>query len=294
MRILHIDTGETLRGGQIQVLRLLAGLAARGVEVRLMGVAGSPLAREAAARGIETRALSWTSVWRESRWAELVHCHDAHAHTFAWLASRTPFVVSRRVAFPVKKTWFSGKKYASARLFLCVSKAVAEVLQAAGIPEERLQVVYDGVDVPPVTGNRKGRIAALDSADPGKCRPLLEQLTLDIDFITDLPRAFQSARLFLYPTESEGLGSAALLAMAYGVPVIASKTGGLREIVHDHRTGLLAANSARQFQNAINELEGDPKLTERIVRNARAMVEQGFTTKHMIDRTMECYREALG
>jgi glycosyltransferase involved in cell wall biosynthesis len=68
----------------------------------------------------------------------------------------------------------------------------------------------------------------------------------------------------------------------------------LREIVHDHRTGLLAANSARQFQNAINELEGDPKLTERIVRNARAMVEQGFTTKHMIDRTMECYREALG
>jgi glycosyltransferase involved in cell wall biosynthesis len=294
MRILHIDTGETLRGGQIQVLRLLAGLAARGVEVRLMGVAGSPLAREAAARGIETRALSWTSVWRESRWAELVHCHDAHAHTFAWLASRTPFVVSRRVAFPVKKTWFSGKKYASARLFLCVSKAVAEVLQAAGIPEERLQVVYDGVDVPPVTGNRKGRIAALDSADPGKCRPLLEQLTLDIDFITDLPRAFQSARLFLYPTESEGLGSAALLAMAYGVPVIASKTGGLREIVHDHRTGLLAANSARQFQNAINELEGDPKLTERIVRNARAMVVQGFTTKHMIDRTMECYREALG
>ena len=273
MRILHIDTGETLRGGQIQVLRLLAGLAARGVEVRLMGVAGSPLAREAAARGIETRALSWTSVWRESRWAELVHCHDAHAHTFAWLASRTPFVVSRRVAFPVKKTWFSGKKYASARLFLCVSKAVAEVLQAAGIPEERLQVVYDGVDVPPVTGNRKGRIAALDSADPGKCRPLLEQLTLDIDFITDLPRAFQSARLFLYPTESEGLGSAALLAMAYGVPVIASKTGGLREIVHDHRTGLLAANSARQFQNAINELEGDPKLTERIVRNARAMVD---------------------
>ena len=107
MRILHIDSGETLRGGQFQVLRLLAGLESRGVEVRLMGVAGSPLAREAAFLGIETRALNWTAVRRESRWAELVHCHDAHAHTFAWLASHAPFVVSRRVAFPVKKTWFS-------------------------------------------------------------------------------------------------------------------------------------------------------------------------------------------
>jgi glycosyltransferase involved in cell wall biosynthesis len=233
-------------------------------------------------------------LWRESRWADLVHCHDAHSHTFAWLASKAPFVVSRRVAFPVKKTWFSTQKYASARLFLCVSKAVAEVLNAAGIPEERLRVVYDGVDLPPEIGNRRGKIVALDSGDPGKCRPLLDQLSLDVDFVTDLPRAFQTARMFLYPTASEGLGSAALLAMAYGVPVIASDTGGLREIVQDRRTGLLAGNTVQQFQQAVYELEGDPKLTERIVRNARAMVLQSFTTQHMIGRTIECYREALG
>ncbi|MDR3717552.1 MAG: glycosyltransferase family 4 protein [Bryobacteraceae bacterium] len=293
MRILHIDSGETLRGGQLQVLRLLSGLEARNVEVRLMAVANSPLEREAASRGFETRRLSWISLWRESRWADLVHCHDAHAHTFAWLGSHAPYVVSRRVAFSIKKSWFSTQKYASARLFLCVSKAVAEVLHAAGIPEERLQVVYDGVDLPPEIGNRRGKIAALDSEDPGKCRAMLEQLPLDIDFVTDLPRAFQSARMFLYPTASEGLGSAALLAMAYGVPVIASDTGGLREIVQDHRTGLLAGNTVRQFQDAVYELEGDPKLTERIVRNARAMVLQGFTTQHMVGRTIECYREAL-
>ncbi len=294
MRVLHIDSGNGLRGGQIQVLRLLAGLEARGVEVRLLAAAGSPLERETAALGIETKPLGWSSVWRESRWAELVHCHDAHAHTYAWLASRAPFVVSRRVAFAVKRTPFSARKYAAARLLLCVSEAVAEVLRSAGIRAERLRVVYDGVDVPPRMSSRKGRIAALDSADPGKCRPLLEQLALDIDMVTDLPRAFQSSRLFLYPTGSEGLGSAALLAMAYGVPVIASDTGGLREIVHDRSTGLLAGNTVRKFREAIGELEADPKLVERIVRNARAMVEQGFTTKHMLDRTLECYREVLG
>lgn len=294
MRVLHIDSGNTMRGGQMQVLRLLTGLGARGIEVRLLAPEGSVLARETAARGIETGPLSWRSVRRESGWAELVHCHDAHAHTFAWLASRAPFVVSRRVTFSIKNTWFSAQKYASARLFLCVSKAVAEVLRAAGVPEKRLRVVYDGVDVPPKTSSRKGKIVALESADPGKCRPLLEQLALDIDFVTDLPHAFQSARLFLYPTESEGLGSAALLAMAYGVPVIASGIGGLREIVHDRSTGLIAGNTARKFHSAVNELEGDPNLTERIVRNARAMVVQGFTAKHMIERTLECYRIALG
>ncbi len=293
MRILHIDSGRTLRGGQLQVLRLLAGLEARDVEVRLMAVAHSPLECEAAARGLETRSLGWASLRSESRWADLVHCHDAHAHTFAWLASMAPFVVSRRVAFPVKRTWFSARKYASARLFLCVSKAVVEVLRAAGIPEERLQLVYDGVDVPPTVSDRKGKIVALDSGDPGKCRLLLEQIPLDIEFVTDLPHEFQSARMFLYPTASEGLGSAALLAMAWGVPVIASNEGGLREIVHDRKTGLLAGNTARQFQAAVAELEGDPKLAGRIVRNARAMVEQLFTAQHMIDRTIECYREAL-
>lgn len=294
MRILHIDSGEALRGGQLQVLRLLAGLEASGVEVRLMAVANSPLAREAASRGLETRKLSWASLGSESRWADLVHCHDAHSHTLAWLASKTPFVVSRRVVFSVKKTWFSSKKYASARLFLCVSKAVADVLRAAGIPGERLQVVYDGVDVPPATSDRTGNIVALDSSDPGKCRPLLERLSFDVDFVTDLPHAFQSARMFLYPTASEGLGSAALLAMAYGVPTIASDVGGLSEIVHNYRTGLLVATTARQFEAAVSKLEGHPNLAERIARNAHAMVLHGFTTQHMVGRTIESYREALG
>jgi len=294
VRILHIDSGETLRGGQLQVLRLLDGLKAEGVEVRLMTAAGSALAHAAEARGIETRNLGWRALRSESRWAELVHCHDAHAHTLAWLASRAPYVVSRRVVFPVKKTWFSAKKYASARLFLCVSQAVADVLRAAGIPGERLAVVYDGVDLPAAMSDRTGSMVALDSADPGKCRALLNQLPLKIDFVTDLPRAFRSARLFLYPTASEGLGSAALLAMAYGVPVIASNTGGLREIIEDCQTGLLAGTTPHEFQQAAGKLESDPALIGRIVQQARALVEQRFTAQRMVRRTIECYRQVLG
>jgi hypothetical protein len=293
MRILQIDSGKSLRGGQLQVLRLLEGLAEQRVEARLMARAGSPLEREATARGFETRPLNWSALRRESRWADIVHCHDAHAHTLAWLASRAPFVVSRRVAFPVKKSWFSARKYAAARLFLCVSKSVMQALREAGIPDARLRLVYDGVDVPPVAGTRSGAIVALDSADPGKCGALLRQLSAEIEFSGDLRKSFETARMFLYPTLSEGLGSAALLAMAYGVPVVASGTGGLCEIVKHGETGLLAGNTAAEFQAAIAQLEGREELARRIVRNARSMIERDFTAQRMIHRTMECYREVV-
>ena len=60
--------------------------------------------------------------------------------------------------------------------------------------------------------------------------------------------------LFLYITHSEGLGSAVLLAMAAGVPVIASNVGGLPEIVEHERTGLLTENTAQAIANAIRRL----------------------------------------
>ncbi len=48
--------------------------------------------------------------------------------------------------------------------------------------------------------------------------------------------------MFLYITHKEGLGSAALLAMASGVPVVASRVGGLPEIVDDGGTGFFVEN----------------------------------------------------
>ena len=84
MRILHIDAGRTLRGGQWQTLHLMGGLAEYGVLVRLLAIRGSPLFREAQAQGLRVLPLNLFSVWRESGWADLVHCHDSRAHSMAW------------------------------------------------------------------------------------------------------------------------------------------------------------------------------------------------------------------
>jgi hypothetical protein len=299
MRVLHIDAGKELRGGQWQTLHLMGGLAERGVLVRLLAMRDSPLFREAQTQGLKVLPLNLFSVWRESGWADLVHCHDSRAHTMAWLAligpgQRAPVVVSRRVAFSVKNTIFSRKKYGSAALFLSISRAVSAQLTAAGVPEDRIALVPDGVLVPPYTGNRTGGIVALDSSDPAKGRSLLRGVKPRIAFVRNLEKAFRTARIFLYASEMEGLGSAVLLAMAHGVPVIASNVGGLPEIVSNGTTGLLVENTQQAFESAIRRLDGDSPLAERMIRSARAMVEQNYTVEHKVERTLAGYRKVLG
>ena len=73
------------------------------------------------------------------------------------------------------------------------------------------------------------------------------ELHLSDDLQADLP----SASLLVYITRSEGLGSAALLAMAYGVPVVASRVGGLPEIVSHCENGILTDNEPTAIAQAI-------------------------------------------
>ena len=64
---------------------------------------------------------------RISRHVDLTHAHDAYSHTLAALMSAAPFVVSRRVGFPVAVR-LSRWKYGRARRFIAVSNYVKGVL----------------------------------------------------------------------------------------------------------------------------------------------------------------------
>ena len=121
MRILHIDTGLRMRGGQWQVLHLLQGLAERAVPSRLLAPAQSDLFQAAASVGLDVHPLRPLAAFRESRAFALVHAHDARAHNLAAFLGK-PFVVSRRVAFPVQRTPWSQWKYARATHYLAVSE----------------------------------------------------------------------------------------------------------------------------------------------------------------------------
>jgi glycosyltransferase involved in cell wall biosynthesis len=289
MRVLHIDTGREMRGGQWQVLHLLLG--ARH-EARLAARSGSPLEAGARTAGIEV--VSLRDAVLDPR-ADLLHAHDARAHTIAALSGK-PFVVSRRVAFPIKRGVLSRLKYARASRYLAVSGFVRQRLAEAGVDETRIAVVYDGV--PPLPrSSRLGPIVAPATADRRKGSALAEEAArlggFQVHFSTDPVSDLASARLFIYLSEEEGLGSAVLLAMAAGVPVIASRVGGLPEAVVAGVTGMLVDNRPAEVAAAVHSLLDDAGLLERMSEAARARWETHFTAARMIEQTEAVYRECL-
>jgi glycosyltransferase involved in cell wall biosynthesis len=81
--------------------------------------------------------------------------------------------------------------------------------------------------------------------------------------------------------------------MSAGVPVIASKAGGLSEAVRHGETGLLVENEPAAIAAAIRQLAGDRELARRMGEAGRRAVIANFTVGHMVRRTMEVYRQVL-
>ena len=299
MRILHIDTGPYMRGGQIQVMLTLNGLQRSGHECVLLARQGAPLWRAARDAAIPAFPASLSQLWKQSAAFDVIHVHDAHAHTMAALVSRRPFVVSRRVAFPLKRSLGSNWKYGQARRFIAVSHFVAQALQSAGIPAKRIDVVYDAVEVdqqaPPWDAGRPAVVLA--SRDPQKGRALAESAArlagVPLVLSTDLKHDLLNASMFVYITQSEGLGSAALLAMALGVPVIASRVDGLAEVFEHQRSGIYVANDAQEIASAMRIVRENRALAETLMVGGRQRVSKMFTTERLIQDTLKSYERAL-
>ena len=286
MRTLHVDSGREMRGGQWQALYLIERLT----DAVLLARAGSPLFEEAARRKLDVRALTFRGLMASAKQADLVHVHDARSHTLAAIAGAAvggvpPLVVSRRVAFPIKRGFFSLWKYARAALYIAVSKYVAARLMDAGIRGAKIRVVHDGVPIPEAARPRAGRVVALAS------KPV-EIPGISVDLTTDLWPDLSTASVFVYKSEMEGLGSAALAAMATGVPVVASNVGGLPEVVESGKTGFLVSDG--DFATPVRRLLEDAALAARMSQAGRERVQREFSVERMVEKTVAAYHEVLG
>lgn len=161
---LHVDTARTWRGGQNQVLLTVRGLRARGLRATLVAHPDGELRQRAADSGdlillAPRMELDFTAAWKLSRLLreqqpEIVHAHDAHAVAMTALAISlggatlpTRLVAARRVTFHVGRNAFSRWKYRQVDRFICASAFIRSILIGDGIPADRLDVVYDGVDL---------------------------------------------------------------------------------------------------------------------------------------------------
>ncbi|MCU1240500.1 MAG: glycosyl transferase group 1 [Candidatus Acidoferrum typicum] len=166
MKVLLVDLETEWRGGQNQALLLLKGLRDRGHEAELVTAHSSALGERARTAGTPVHLTSRgffrvaaaqkvRNVLRNGKF-DLVHANEAHAVTAVWLAlwqrreaSRVPFVISRRVGYPIGKASLAQARYRTAARIVANSKWVAEQAAASGAPREKLSVVYEGAEIPP-------------------------------------------------------------------------------------------------------------------------------------------------
>jgi N-acetyl-alpha-D-glucosaminyl L-malate synthase BshA len=103
------------------------------------------------------------------------------------------------------------------------------------------------------------------------------------------------ADVMLVPSEMESFGLAALEAMACGVPPVASRVGGLPEVVTDGVDGYLAAvGDTDGIAEAALRLLEDSRLHERVAAAARRTADTRFPTTAIIPQYEEFYRVVAG
>jgi glycosyltransferase involved in cell wall biosynthesis len=112
-------------------------------------------------------------------------------------------------------------------------------------------------------------------------------------FRDDVAACLAAADVAVLPSRHEGLGVAALEAMAAGRPVIASRTGGLAEVVVDGETGLLVPpEQAAPLATALDRLAADAALRARFGAAGSARVRAQYGAEKMAEETLACYGRA--
>lgn len=100
--------------------------------------------------------------------------------------------------------------------------------------------------------------------------------------------------VFVLPARQEGLGVAALEAMAAARPVVASAVGGLAEAVIDGRTGrLVPPDDPGRLADALAELVRDPALRAALGNAGPARIAERFGAEQMVTAYERLYREVL-
>jgi glycosyltransferase involved in cell wall biosynthesis len=118
----------------------------------------------------------------------------------------------------------------------------------------------------------------------------LERIKL-VGRVDDPREILWASDVFAMPSLKEGLGVAALEAMASGLPVIASDVGGLREVVKDDSSGFVVPPAnAGAIAAAIGRLAESAELRSQMGAAARARVVENYSIETMAARTLALYR----
>lgn len=113
-------------------------------------------------------------------------------------------------------------------------------------------------------------------------------------FRDDLSRILPCLDLVVHPATKEGLGVALLQASAAGVPIAASRVGGIPDIIVDGETGMLfPPGDSMTLLDAVTRLIGDPDAARAMGHRARERVSQRFSIDRMVAGNLAIYRQLI-
>lgn len=110
----------------------------------------------------------------------------------------------------------------------------------------------------------------------------------------DIPNLLAASDVFVFSSRWEGLPYAIIEAMVAGLPVVATRVGGVPELVEDGITGFLVPpKDPKALAEAIQKLLDDPDLRCRMGQAGRKKALKEFTLERMLVETQRVYEEIL-
>jgi glycogen(starch) synthase len=249
--------------------------------------------------------------------ADLIHAHWLPA---GWVAAKTrrPYVVQvwgTDMELARRAPALARRVLGGARLVIAASNELAESARELGAREVR--IIPSGVDLPAEIGEEAhppellyaGRLSAekgvLELVEAAEGLPLViagdgplrERVPGARGFVPhdELQRLYDRAAVVVCPSRREGFGVACLEAMAHGRPVVATRVGGLRDLVVDGETGLLVPpRDVQALRAALERLLADPELRRRLGAAGRTRAAERFSWASATDATLDAYAAAAG
>jgi glycosyltransferase involved in cell wall biosynthesis len=241
------------------------------------------------------------------------------------------------------RLWFV-RKAADRTIVVC--RMVKGILAERGFREDRISVIYNGIDPAPYASPAAGtlrselglgpdvklvgmianvrqskgydvlvraaaevcrrfpsaRFVGVGHVDEGLARPvrqLVAELSLGDKFVfagfrADVPQVLSELDVFVLSSTSEGMPLAVLEAMAGSKAIVATRCGGIPEVLEDGRSGLLVPPSdPAALAQAIGQLLSDESSALRMGQNAQARLRTQFTLDGMIERYEDLYLSHL-
>lgn len=164
MKVLHLSSEKTWRGGEQQIIYLVEETRKLGVDAVVGCREGSDVESYCWKNGLPFVSFPFKSAYHIStafkiikfcrkEGIELIQTHTSKSHTMAVIAGvlglRVPQILTRRVDFPIKNNWFSRFKYNYSKIkkIICISETIHKMTAVDIWDKTKLTTIHSGVDM---------------------------------------------------------------------------------------------------------------------------------------------------